>query len=94
MSYKGSDDEEELQTIPVVNNNNDINIVSDLDSDDDIKNDNKIFFHKDINDEVKATPKTTVNKKVVCSIKKLQALYNNDANKIVKQATKKVPKKI
>ena len=32
------------------------------------------------------TPKTTVNAIVVQAMKKLQALYNDNANKIVKQA--------
>ena len=40
-----------------------------------------IIFHK-----VEATSKTTIN--AMCAMKKLQASYNDDANKIVKQAMK------
>ena len=46
------------------------------------------FFDKDINNEVKANPKTFINAKVVGAMKRLQTLYNDDANKITKQATK------
>ena len=38
--------------------------------------------------KVKMTPKFTINTKVVHAIKKLQALYNDDANEIIKQTTK------
>ena len=89
MSYEGQDNEEELKMVPVINNNNNLNVVSDPNNYDDIKNDNNNFFDKDIDDEVKATLQTAINTKVVCAIKKLQALYNNDANKIIKNATKK-----
>ena len=37
-SYEGLDDDEELKMIPIVNNNNNIDVVSDFDSDDKIKN--------------------------------------------------------
>ena len=46
------------------------------------------FFDEDIDDKVKATPQTTINVKVVPAMKKLQASYNNDTNKIIKQARK------
>ena len=62
-------------------------MVHDSDSDD-IKNDNKNFFDEDIDNKVEATPQTTINAKVVPAIKKLQALYNHNANKILKQAAK------
>ena len=91
-SYEGSNDEEEFKTIPVINNNNNVNIVSDSNSDDsldDIKNTDDNFFDEDIKDQVKAAPQTTINAKVVWSMKKLQAFNNNNTNKIVKQATKK-----
>ena len=82
-------DEEELKMVPIINNYNNSNVVSESDSDDNIESDNKNFFDEDIDDQVKATPKTTINAKVVQPMKKLQASYNNDANKIVKQATQK-----
>ena len=47
----------------------------------------KTFFDKDVNDQVKATPQTIINAKVVQAMKKLQASHNNDASKIVEQAT-------
>ena len=76
--------------VPVVITTNNVNVVSDFDSDsskDDIENNYDNFFYKDINDQVKATPQTTINGKVVQAMKKLQASYNNNANKIVEQAT-------
>ena len=89
--YEGSNEEEELTTVPVENNNNNINVVSDSDSNssnEDFENNKGIFFDKDINDQVIASPKTAVNAKVVQAMKKLQASYNNDANKIIKEVTK------
>ena len=47
----------------------------------------KKIFNEDINEDVEATPKTIINAKVVGAMKNLQALYNADANKTVKQAT-------
>ena len=89
ISYEGSDDDEELKVVPFVDNNNNVNKVSDSDSDDDIENDNENFFDEDIHDEAEATPQTNINAKVVCVMKKLQTMFNHDAHKIVKQATKK-----
>ena len=68
MSYEGSDEEEELETVPVENNNNNVNIVSDSESDssdEDFKNNEGNFFDEDMNDQVIALPKTTVNARVV-----------------------------
>ena len=42
-SYKGSDDEEELETVPIINNNNNVNVVSVSNSYDDIEIDKKKF---------------------------------------------------
>ena len=88
ISYEGLDSEEELEPIPIVNNNNNINLVGDSNSDDDIENDNNKLFEEDLDDKVNVTPKTTINAKVVHTRKKFQASYNDNANKIVKQATK------
>ena len=41
-----------------------------------------------LNNEVESSFKTTVNAKEVQTMKKLQALYNNDANKIGKEEEK------
>ena len=87
-SYEGWKDEEELKTVPLVNNNNISDILTNSKSDDGIKNDNKNIFDDDINDEVEATTETTINAKVVLAMKKLQALYNDNANKFVEQTTK------
>ena len=49
MSYEGSDEEEELKTVPVVNNNDNINVVSDSDSDsseEDVENNEGNFLTK------------------------------------------------
>ena len=85
--YEGSDDEEELETLQIINDNNNSYIVIDFNGNTDIKNGNKNCFDKDIDNEVEATPKTTINTKVVQAMKKLQALFNNSANKVIKQAT-------
>ena len=88
-SYEGSDKEEEPEMAPVVNNNNSIKIVSDSDydlSEEDFKNSKDNFFHKDVNAQVKISPQTAINAKVVWAMKKLQTSYNVDANKIIKQA--------
>ena len=90
MRFEGSDEEEELKIVPVVNNNNNINVVSDSDSDsseEDVKNNKDNFLDEDIHDQVKIYPQTTVNSKVVQAMKKLQALYNEDANKNMEEAT-------
>ena len=97
LSYEGSDEEEELQMIPVFNNNNNVNVVNDYDSEDsedDTKINNDNFFDQDINDHVKAIPQTIFNPKVVRTMKNLQAFYSNNSNKIVnKLQKKKVPSK-
>ena len=49
-SYEGSDKEEELKIVPIVNNSNNINIVSDSNSDlseEDFKNNEDSFCEKD-----------------------------------------------
>ena len=55
--------------VPVVgNNNNSINILSDSDSDlsgEEFKNSKDNFFDEDVDDQVKISPQTTVNAKVV-----------------------------
>ena len=53
-SYDESNDEQELETIPVINNNNinDCNVVSDLKSNDEL---DKNLFDEDFDMEVKAT---------------------------------------
>ena len=49
-------------------------------------NDNeKTFFDEDIDKEIKTTPKTTMNDKVVHTTKKLQASYNNNVKKLIKE---------
>ena len=87
MSYEESNEEEELKMPSVINNYNKSNVVSDSDRDNDTKKDDKNFFDEDIDNEVKATPKTTINTKVVWSKKKPQASYNDNANKIIEQAS-------
>ena len=86
MTYEGSDDEEELERVSVVNQNiNNYNEVSDSKSESDNKSEENLF-DVDIDKEVEATPKITISAKVVGETKQLQALYNDDANKIVEQA--------
>ena len=57
ISYEGSDEEEELKMVPIISINNNINIVSDSNSDDsdnNIKNYNESIFDKVIDGSVKA----------------------------------------
>ena len=68
LSYEGLDEEEGLKIVPIENNNNDVNVVSDSNSDscDEVFESNKEnLFDEDIDDQVKASPETTVNTKVV-----------------------------
>ena len=64
---------EEFKTVPVVNqNNNNYIVVSDSESESDDEEAEENLFKDDINEEIKATPKTIINAKVVQAIKKLQ----------------------
>ena len=57
--------------IPVVINNNNVNVFSNADSDsseDDFKNDDGNFFDEDIDNQVKATTQTTIDAKVLSFI--------------------------
>ena len=83
MSYKESDDDEEVQMVSVhnENNSNNYNVVSTLESDEVEEN----LFEEQVEDEIKATPKTTVNPKVRVT-KILHALYDEDMSKIVEHA--------
>ena len=47
----------------------------------------KFFFDKDVNEQVIASPTTPINSKLIPAMKKLQASYNDDANKIIKEGT-------
>ena len=80
-SYEGSTKEEKLKIVPVVINNNNLNVVTDLETEsskNDFENDDKNVFDEDVDDQVKANPQTTINTIVVQAMKKLQAFYNND----------------
>ena len=96
-SYEGSDDEKELEVVPVDNNNNGVNVVSDSDSESSNseldKNDENIF-DKDVDDHIIDPPKTTINAKVISTMKKLLASYNNNANKIKDATQVKVTKNL
>ena len=84
-SYDGLDDDDKVKMVSESNqnNNNNYNEVSDFKSDDKAKEN---IFGEDANDEVKATPKTMVHAKAVQAMRKFEVLYNNDANKIAKEA--------
>ena len=65
-SYEGSDEEEEFNPVPIVNQHNiSCNIVSDSKSESDDNEMEENFFDEDINEEVEATPKTTISAEVV-----------------------------
>ena len=54
---------------------------------------NRNLFDKDNNDDIEVTPKTTVNTEVVQAMKKLQASYNKNANKLSKKRLKQILQK-
>ena len=87
-SYEGVDEEKELEPVSIINNNNNVNIVNDSNSANNIKNNNNNFLIKTLMMKSMWPPKTTINAKVVCTMKKFQALYNNNANNIIKWAMK------
>ena len=65
--------------VPEVSNNKSINLVSDSNSDssdEDFENNEDNFFNKNVNGQLKISSQTTVNAKVVKTMKKLQASYN------------------
>ena len=73
--------------VPIVSKSNSMNIVSDSNDDlyeEDFKNIKDKVFDEDVNDQFKISPQTTINAKVVPALKKLKALYKNNANKIIK----------
>ena len=85
MSYEGLDDEEKLKMVPVNNqNNNHYYVVSDSESDGE---DEEKIFYKDVKKEVEANPMTAIKAKVVHAMKNLLALFNDNANKTVKNAS-------
>ena len=77
MSCEGSDDEEELKKVPIISNDNDNSLNSASNSETNFENNNKNVFDEDIDEEVEATPKTTINAKVVQAMKKLEASYDD-----------------
>ena len=87
-SYDGLEDNEEVKMVSKYNeSNNNYYKVGYYKSDEEAKD---IFFEEQVDDKIKVTPKTTLNPKVVHAMKNLQALYNNHANKIVKQAAQEI----
>ena len=60
-SYEGFYDDEELETVPLINQNkNNCYVVNNSESDDEVEVN---LFNKDFDTEVEATPKTTTNAK-------------------------------
>ena len=51
----------------------------------DLETNKENLFDEDIDDTVIASPKTMINTKVIQAMKKLQASYNNNANKIIEE---------
>ena len=77
MSYKRSEDKEEVEMVLInnENNNNDNDVVSDFRSHDEAKEN---LFEEQVDDKIKVTPKTTLSQKMVHAVKNLQAFYNED----------------
>ena len=98
MNYERSNGEEEPEIVPVECNNNGVNIVTNSDNDlsnDDLKNNEENLFDEEVDDKVISTTKPTLNAKAVWAMKKLQALYIDNVNKIIKDATHvKISKKL
>ena len=84
-SYEGLDKEEELKTVTVVINNNSINNVSDFDVTQ-VKNSSKMMMktfwrrHQGLSQSNLSNHYQCI---LVWAMKKLQALYNDNANKVV-----------
>ena len=88
-SYEESDDEGEVETISTINQTY---IVSDFKSNEEAM---EKFFAEDIDDEVEANPRTTVNTRVIQVTKKLQPYTIIVITKLSrKQLKKKVQNKI
>ena len=68
-------------------NVNNRNVIRDSNIDNDNNNKNENIFDEYIDDKLEVTSITTTNAKVVQTMKKLQAVYNDDANKIINQAS-------
>ena len=65
-NYEGFDDEEELEIVPADDKNNDVNVVSNSNSDssnEDFKNNEENFFDNDINNKVIASLKKYCQRK-------------------------------
>ena len=91
--YKGSDGDDKVETSEInqnISNNSNYNVVSDFESDDKAKEN---FLDEHASHEVEATYKTTVDAEVVRAMKKFQASYNNDANKIIKKVAQEKSEK-
>ena len=44
-------------------------------------------FDEDVDDHIISSPKTAMNVKLIRAMKKLQASYNDEANKVIKDST-------
>ena len=64
---------DDVETVPVINQNNNSNVVSNSNSKSNIKKADEILFD-DIDKEVKATLKTTISAKVVSAIKNASSI--------------------
>ena len=85
------DDDDEVEPVQEVNQNNNNYYYAVCDSKSD---DEENIFDEDINDELEANPKIAVNANMVQAMKKQEASYNDDANKIVKEVVGKKKSKI
>ena len=93
-SYEGCNDEEELKMAPVVNQNNSKNIVSDSSSESNEEDAGENIFDDNIDAQVTATPKTTINAKVVHAIRTVRASSKGNTKKKLSKLKKQVPLKI
>ena len=78
LTFEGSDDDEEVEMVPTnINNYINCNVVSDSESDDEVKEN----LFEEIDDKIEVTLMAKLNPKVVLNMENLQVLYNEDANK-------------
>ena len=82
MPSKNNDEEDD--TVP--ENYNKTNIDCDVIHDNLDINREKNLFDQEMNEELEVTLQTTLNPKVLMSLRNLQASYSEDANKIIIQA--------
>ena len=66
------------------NSNNNCNVVNDSDNDDKKEKEEENILEQEVEDDFEVTPETTLNQKMVRSMKNLQATCNSKQEKVVR----------